>query len=263
MSSIYIVPVDPTSPKPTAVEGLDVPKLWSSIPQGPKPPKAGSTSIFFGTPSSGSTDITALTSLGPSFAKQATTPNAKRELVRTAVGSAVQQLKALGEGVHGREVAVDVAAAGDAHAAAVAAHLALYGFTLKTDPPSSFRPGQASPPPKLSFSPLEQGSVSNAWAEGVVYAEAQNLARTLMELPANMLTPTLFAERIQKEFEGLENVEIIVRDAGMWALAIVLEFTLKLTARLGEAERHEQLPVGHPRLIAACKICRNVRANLV
>ncbi|CAE7170319.1 unnamed protein product [Rhizoctonia solani] len=37
-----------------------------------------------------------------------------------------------------------------------------------------------------------------------------------METPANLLTPTLFTERIQKEFEGLDKVEIKVRDKA-WA----------------------------------------------
>ena len=197
------------------MDGVDVEKLWSSLPHGSKPPKAGSTSLFFGTPSSGSQNITALTSLGPSFSKQSTPPNTKRELVRTAVGSAVQQIKALGSGINGREVAIDVAAAGDTQAAAVAAHLALYGFNLKTDPPSAFKPGQTDvPPPKLTFSPVPENADKEAWSQGAVYAEAQNLARTLMELPANMLTPTLFTERIQQEFKGVDGVDIIVRDTG-------------------------------------------------
>lgn len=216
MSSVYIVPVDPSSSaKTTSVDGLDAQKLWASLPHGPKPPKAGSTNLFFGTPSSGSQNITALTSLGPSFSKQSTPLNAKRELVRTAVGSAVQHIKSLGPGIDGCEVAVDVAAAGDTQAAAVAAHLALYGFNLKTDPPSAYKPNQTGrSSPKLSFSPLPANANKKAWSDGVIYAEAQNLARTLMELPANMLTPTLFTERVKQEFHGVEGVEIIVRDIG-------------------------------------------------
>lgn len=35
-----------------------------------------------------------------------------------------------------------------------------------------------------------------------------------METPANLLTPTLFCEKIGDEFKGLENVEIFVRDKG-------------------------------------------------
>lgn len=37
-----------------------------------------------------------------------------------------------------------------------------------------------------------------------------------MEYPANMMTPTIFTERVKKEFEGVANVEIIVRDEA-WA----------------------------------------------
>lgn len=89
---------------------------------------------------------------------------------------------------------------------AVAAHLALYKFTLKTDPPSAFKPDQKDAiPDHLKFEPI---SASQEWDAGVIAAKAQNLARTvsfvlqfppnsrseflqLMELPANMLTPTV------------------------------------------------------------------------
>ncbi|NP_001279481.1 cytosol aminopeptidase [Callorhinchus milii] len=43
-----------------------------------------------------------------------------------------------------------------------------------------------------------QSSDSEAWQKGVAYAEGQNLARHLMEMPANYLTPTSFAETIQQ-----------------------------------------------------------------
>jgi hypothetical protein len=61
---------------------------------------------------------------------------------------------------------------------AVAAHLALYKFTLKTSPsPSRFDPNLAEPlPEKLEFSPLQE---SQEWDRGVIYAQAQNLARTV------------------------------------------------------------------------------------
>ena len=46
----------------------------------------------------------------------------------------------------------------------------------------------------------------------MIYAEAQNFARTLMETPANYMTPTRFTEYVQSKFDGLSKVEIIVRD---------------------------------------------------
>ena len=60
---------------------------------------------------------------------------------------------------------------------AVGAHLALYHFTLKTKTPSPFDPRLTQPLPKqLTFSPI---APSKDWDTGVVYAEAQNLARTV------------------------------------------------------------------------------------
>lgn len=244
MSSVYVIPLDPKAPKASSVEGLDAAKLWSSIPQTSKPAKAGTAHTFYGTPS-GSQNITTLTSLGPTFSKSSTPPSTKRELVRTAVGSAVQQVKGLGEGVNGREVAVDVA--GDGQAAAVAAHLALYKFSLKTEPPSPFNPNnQSQIPPRLSFTPLDASSPQKtAWEEGVVYAEAQNLARTLMELPANMLTPTLFARRIQQEFSGVAGVEIIVRDTGKCSMRCPMRFSYTATEWAAEKGMNSFLSVTH------------------
>ncbi|KAF9237067.1 hypothetical protein BU15DRAFT_76303 [Melanogaster broomeanus] len=93
---------------------------------------------------------------------------------------------------------------------AVAAHLVLYNFTLKTSPPSAFDPRAKGPAlKKLTISP---GESTVGWERGVVYAKAQNLARTLMELPANLMTPTAFTERAKEELKGLTNVEVIVRD---------------------------------------------------
>ena len=60
---------------------------------------------------------------------------------------------------------------------AVAAHLALYHFTLKTKPTSAFDPRLAQPlPDKLALSALSENS---EWETGVVYGQAQNLARTV------------------------------------------------------------------------------------
>ncbi|KAI0083352.1 cytosol aminopeptidase family, catalytic domain-containing protein [Irpex rosettiformis] len=205
-SSIYVVPIDPTAPSNnTSSTTLDVDKLLASTPKSTKPSKAGTTHVFYGTPPG---SITTLVSLGGQWSGASSSANTKRELVRTAVGSAVQVIKGLGEGVEGREVRVDVGRAGvDGKDVAVAANLALYKFDLKTK--------EGGGDPRLSVVPLGEES-GEAWKEGEVYAEAQNLARTLMELPANMLTPTVFAERIQSEFSGVGNAEVVVRDAE-WA----------------------------------------------
>jgi hypothetical protein len=60
---------------------------------------------------------------------------------------------------------------------AVAAHLAKYKFTLKTSAPSPYKPGnEKTVPQELSFQPIQS---SKGWETGVVYADAQNLARTV------------------------------------------------------------------------------------
>ncbi|KAG6899632.1 hypothetical protein C0993_008491 [Termitomyces sp. T159_Od127] len=196
-SSAILIPFDHQS---TENVGVKTSELWSLTPQGEKPPAVGTVRTFYNTPAN---KITAISSLGEKFASKAT--DAKRELLRKSVGSAVKQLKVL-DGV--KDVAVDASV--DPHAAAVAAHLALYKFSLKTDPPSQFHPNLKDPlPEKFNFSPIQ---ASKEWERGVIYAKAQNLARTLMELPANIMTPTNFTERVKAEFFGLKNVEIIVRD---------------------------------------------------
>ena len=55
--------------------------------------------------------------------------------------------------------------------------MALYKFTLKTDPPSAFKPDLQKPvPEQLKFEPL---IASKEWDTGAITAKAQNLARTV------------------------------------------------------------------------------------
>lgn len=37
------------------------------------------------------------------------------------------------------------------------------------------------------------------WEKGILYGEGQNLARLLMEAPANHITPTVFADTIEQK----------------------------------------------------------------
>ena len=69
---------------------------------------------------------------------------------------------------------------------AVAAHLALYSFTLKTTPPSAFNPNLKEPIlEKLNFTPIQ---ASQEWERGVIYANAQNFARTVSRFYSSQLT---------------------------------------------------------------------------
>ncbi|KAG6916865.1 hypothetical protein DXG01_004846 [Tephrocybe rancida] len=214
-SSAFIVPIDHQSTTQSA-SGVNASELWATTPQGEKPPAVGTVRTFYNTPTN---KVTAISSLGDKFASKAT--DAKKELVRKSVGSAVKQLKAI-DGL--KDVTID--ASEDPQAAAVAAHLALYKFSLKTKPPSAFNPNLKEPiPEKLNFLPIQ---ASQEWDRGVVYAKSQNFARTLMELPANLMTPTKFTERVKAEFAGLKNVEIIVRDEA-WAAEKNMNVFLSVT----------------------------------
>lgn len=215
MSSIYVLPFDPTSAAQhsTPVANVSAADLWSSTPSAAasKPASVGTTHVFYATPDADKTNLTVVTSLGGGFAKK--TGDVKRELIRKAIGSAVKQARAQGEGVKGRTIYVDASA--DPHAAAVGANLALYKFSLKTssDAAASYVSAPSTTPQsQLSVKPI---TPSKEWDEGAVYAYAQNLARTLMELPANMMTPTAFAKRVEEEFAEV-GIKPIVRDEA-WA----------------------------------------------
>jgi aminopeptidase len=52
------------------------------------------------------------------------------------------------------------------------------------------------------------------WTTGETFAYAQNMARELMDTPANLMTPTIFADRATEEFSGLDNVTVNVYDEG-------------------------------------------------
>ncbi|KAJ7608200.1 leucine aminopeptidase [Roridomyces roridus] len=220
MTTATIRPFDPKAPTTSASQ------LWPASTA--KPPKVGTTRVFF---EGAKGSVTALSSLGPDFARK--TAASKREVVRRSVGSAVKEISRVDEVT---ELVVDASV--NPHAAAVAAHLALYNFTLKTDPPSAFNPNLEEPMrEKVSLKPL---SASPEWEKGVVYAKAQNLARTLMEMPGNMMTPTLFCERVKAEFAGVENVQMFARDEA-WAAEKGMRTFLSVTR--GSAEPAKLLEI--------------------
>jgi len=186
----FLVPIDPGAPTSTAVENIR--DLWKN--SNPKD-KAGETRVFFNVDGNGSP--AAAVSLGPKGA-------GKSEPMRKAVGGAIKKLRDVG----GTDVLVDIK--DQHHAAAVGAHLALFKFNdLKTAKNDQVPHVDVRPPSSSSSGEL-------GWDTGVTYAKAQNLARELMELPANLMTPTIFCDRVTKEFEGVKNVDIIVRDKA-WA----------------------------------------------
>ncbi|KAG0224617.1 bleomycin hydrolase [Actinomortierella wolfii] len=171
--------------------------------------KAGEAKIVYGNFGLGSEiKKVALVGLGQNGAT-----NAAKDRVRMAVAAGVKALKA--------EKATDIgisAMGGHDQAAAEGATLALYSF-------NQFKSGKKKTEngDNISVSLLEAGddgeSLLKAFEQGKITAKAQNLARTWMETPANHMTPTIFAERFQKEIEALglgDKVEVIIHDQA-WA----------------------------------------------
>lgn len=105
-AAAYIIPFDHQSTGEVA-PGLDAAQLWATTPSSEKAPKVGTTRIFYNTPAS---KVTAVSSLGDKFAGKK--GDARREVVRQSVGSAVKDLKAI-DGI--KEVVIDSSL--DPHAA--------------------------------------------------------------------------------------------------------------------------------------------------
>lgn len=197
-----------------------VQKLWSTACTSGSP-KALDTRLLFSENS-----LTSIVSIGDASSWGKMPSTARRETVRKAAGSAVGRIRdvAISSGV--RKIRLeDVDDVMDVHAAAVGAKLGLHSFSLKTD--KNANPGKDM---TVSFSNERK---MEEWNRGTLYAEAQILARELTELPANMLTPTLFCERIKKESEGLNNIELIVRDEA-WARDHGMQSFLSVTKGTAE-----------------------------
>jgi aminopeptidase len=110
----------------------------------------------------------------------------------------------LNQGV--QKIGIDVTTS--AHGAAEGATLAMHSFDRLKNPKSR--------KPLVDIGPFLE-TVENVdpfltWETGQIYGASQNLARSLMETPANLMTPKIFAEEIAYLLAGLEKVEVIVRD---------------------------------------------------
>jgi len=172
------------------------------------------TKVFFGP------EKTTIAAVGTGKISDSLTDIEKANKTRKIVGSGAKALKE--HLSHSREVLVDTV--WSSHAAAVGATVSTFHYSLKTKKeavekrtPISYKPLNE----QLVQLPIEKPSgklIGLDWSTGLVYGQAQNLARELMETPANLITPTLFCERIQKEFRSIDNVEIQVWDKS-WAEA--------------------------------------------
>ncbi|XP_061586846.1 cytosol aminopeptidase [Cololabis saira] len=104
-----------------------------------------------------------------------------KENIRQAVSAGCRQLQEL-EVKH-----VEVDGCGDAQSAAEGAVLGLFHY----DQLKSKKKNKVT-------AQLHRSADADGWEKGVHYAEGQNLARLLMEAPANHMTPTAFANIIEE-----------------------------------------------------------------
>lgn len=102
--------------------------------------------------------------------------------------------------------AVKVDSLGDGEAAAEASVLANWTYQQFKKEKKSF--------PSLSLL-SEIPEDEDGWARGLTLGTSQNLARHLMEAPANFLTPSQFCAEVEAELAGLP-VSLVVRDQA-WA----------------------------------------------
>ncbi|KAJ2522490.1 hypothetical protein GGI11_001720 [Coemansia sp. RSA 2049] len=141
------------------------------------------------------------------------------EVVRTAVANGVRQLCAQNTALRN----VTVGPMPCHQASAEGAKLALYKFdgfkTKNTGSSSSSSDGGKNEGVAVTHLASQgSGSGAGSWDTGVVYAEAQNLARDLMNTPANFMTPTIFADRVREALAGIDGVSVSVYDKA-WAEA--------------------------------------------
>ncbi|KAM9329859.1 cytosol aminopeptidase [Gastrophryne carolinensis] len=121
--------------------------------------------------------------------------NERKEHIRTAVSVGCRQL----QDMEVQKVEVDTC--GDAQAAAEGAVLGLFEY-------DELKKKKKKPVATKPYGSTEE----EAWQKGVSYAEGQNLARYLMESPANYITPTKFAQILEEKLGKLgASVKVITR----------------------------------------------------
>ncbi|XP_015786093.1 cytosol aminopeptidase isoform X2 [Tetranychus urticae] len=165
------------------------------------PVKKGKSRIFQGI--SNQYLVVSLVNLGPGDAgiNPVEQLDEKKENTRLAVAEGLKSIRGLdSEAIN--EVVVDDC--GDAQSAAEGIFLSDWKFDELKDEKSRRKP--------LSFSLLNpNGETAAAWERGRLLARGQIIARRLADMPANLMTPTIFAEEVVKATEGT-SVKVNVRD---------------------------------------------------
>lgn len=150
--------------------------------------------------------VVCVTGIGAVDASQASLEelDVGRESVRVAVSKGAVTCRDLGLG----ELVTDPCGHADAAAEGVA--LGLFSFDeLKAE-----KKRKAAIAARLHDGVRSErgGRDTELWRRGLCYAEGQNLARRLMEMPANKMRPVDFAAVAQERLAGMSNCEVVVRD---------------------------------------------------
>ena len=111
-----------------------------------------------------------------------------RESVRAAAGAGVQLARTI------KVSSVQMDSLGDSQAAAEGATLTNWAYQQFKKEKKTF--------PELKLHP-DDAEYLDGWNTGVVHGSCQNLARQLMEAPANFLTPDQFCVEAARELAGL------------------------------------------------------------
>lgn len=144
--------------------------------------------------------------------------NPRKETTRKAVANGVRALIDLKVGP------IEVEDMEDAQTAAEGAYLGAYKYQAHKTAEKQTKI------PEIKFA--QGASDEAAWKRGQILAELQNFARVLEEEPANLMTPTIFCERIKAKAVGL-NVDVKIHDEA-WAREKKMGSFLSVTAGTDE-----------------------------
>lgn len=151
--------------------------------------------------------IVSVVGLGPQDAgyDQLEEVDQKLENIRAAISAGARAVRCLGAELD--ELVVD--GCGEPKAAAEGGILGLYVFDeLKSE---KYR----TKPLRLTYANADSAQELNEWNRGVTLANGQNITRRLMEMPANLMTPTIFAKTVADMAVPL-GVKVIAHDR-KWA----------------------------------------------
>lgn len=180
---------------PAALKPETVTKIEAALKASKFAAKKGDVRTLFAV--SDEVPVIAVVGLG----KEESDPAKKREQARVAAGAAVSAVRALSPT---QTMSIAIAPFGDVHGLAEGSILVQHSFDeLKAAASRSV----VNPVSLLATT----DSAKADWTRGLILADAQNIARRLAETPANLMTPTIFCERVAALLEKEAKVTVHIR----------------------------------------------------